>query len=131
MKRVLLTNLQMNTIEQIEIFKKVGKRLLCMEDEFQIILPNFPTLRGSEFIFTIGWANASKYIDSDVEYLVKGLHIIEILYRNKIQHDFGFGSPSPTFKIIQKLKETNEAQAIELTKWIANSGGNYYIQKSN
>lgn len=121
----------MNTIEQIEIFKKVGKRLLCMKDEFQIVLPNFPTLRGSEFIFTIGWANASKYIDSDVEYLVKGLHIIEILYRNKIQHDFGFGSPSPTYKILQKLRETNESLAVELTNWIANFGGNYYIKKTN
>lgn len=121
----------MNTIEQIEIFKKDGKRLHCMEDEFQIILPNFPTLRGSEFIFTIGWANASKYIDSDVEYLVKGLHIIEILYRNKIQHDFGFGSPSPTYKILQKLRETNESLAVELTNWIANFGGNYYIKKIN
>ena len=121
----------MNIIEQIEIFKKVGKRLLCLEDEFHIILPNFPTLRGSEFIFTIGWANALKYIDSDVEYLVKGLHIIEIFYRNKIQHDFGFGSPSPTYKILQKLRETNESLAFELTNWIANSGGNYYIKKNN
>lgn len=124
----------MNTIEQkeeIEIFKKVGKRLLCLEDEFQIILPNFPTLSGSEFIFTIGWANASKYIDSDVEFLVKGLHVIEILYRNKMQHDFGFGSPSPTYKILQKLRETNESLAHELSIWISNSGGNYYIKKIN
>lgn len=121
----------MNTKEQIEILKQVGKRLLCFEDEFKIILPNFPTLRGSEFIFTIGWANALKYIDSEVEYLVKGLHIVEILYRNKMQHDFGFGSPSPTHKILQQLKDKNESLAYELINWIANSGGNYYIKKTN
>lgn len=119
----------MNMNDQIAILKEVGKRLLCLEDEFNIILPNFPTLKGSEFIFTIGWANASKYIDSDVEYLIKGLHIVEILYRNKMQHDFGFGSPSPTYKILKKLKEKNEDLAEKLTKWIANSGGNYYIKK--
>lgn len=101
-----------------------------MEDEFNIILPNFPTLKGSEFIFTIGWANASKYIDFDVEYLVKGLHIVEVLYRNKTENDFGFGSPSPTHKIIQKLLETNESLANELTTWVANSGGNYYIENN-
>jgi len=121
----------MYTNEQIKILKQTGRRLLCLEDEFKIILPNFPTLRGSEFIFTIGWANAIKYIDFEVEYLVKDLHIVEILYDNKMQHDFGFGSPSPTHKILLKLKETDESLANELTKWIANSGGNYYITKTN
>lgn len=120
----------MNTSDQIEVLKNIGKRLLCLEDEFQIFLPNYPTLRGSEFIFTISWANASKYIDDDVEYLVKGLHIVEILYRNKTQHDFGFGSPSPTHKIIEQLMTKNEELAISLREWIAGNGGNYYIKKS-
>jgi hypothetical protein len=62
---------------------------------------------------------------------VKGLHVLEIMYRNKTQNDCGFGSPSPTHKISQKLKEKNEPLAIELTNWIANSGGNYYIEKLN
>lgn len=121
----------MNSKIQLDIINEIGKRLLCLEDEFNIILPNFPTLGGSEFIFTIGWANAIKYIDDDIEYLVKGLHIVEILYRNKTQYDFGFGSPSPTYKILQKLNETNEKLAIELSNWISDSGGNYYIKKSS
>lgn len=121
----------MNPKTQIDIIKEIGKRLLCLEEEFNIILPNFPTLLGSEFIFTISWANAIKYIDVDIEYLVKGLHIIEILYRNKTKYDFGFGSPSPTYKILQKLKETNEKLANELSNWISDSGGNYYIKKLN
>jgi hypothetical protein len=117
--------------DYIKLLKEIGKRMLCLEDEFQTLLPNYPKLKGSEFIFTIGWANASKYIDKEVDLLIKGLHILEILYSNKTQHDFGFGSPSPTHKILLKLKETNESLAIELTNWIANSGGNYYIKKTN
>lgn len=118
----------MNTSEQIIMLKKIGERLLCLEEEFNVILPNFPTLKGSEFIFTIGWANATKYIDSDVEIFVKGIHIVETLYKNKTQNNFGFGSPSPTHKIIQQIRTQNEHLAIELTKWIAESGGNYYIK---
>jgi len=118
----------MNNSEQIIILKKIGERLLCLEDEFNVVLPNFPTLKGSEFIFTIGWANATKYIDSEVESFVKGLHIVETLYKNKTQNNFGFGSPSPTHKIIQQIRTQNENLAFELTKWISESGGNYYIK---
>lgn len=118
----------MNTIEQIILLKKIGERLLCLEEEFNVVLPNFPTLKGSEFIFTIGWANATKYIDSDVEIFVKGIHIVETLYKNKTQNNFGFGSPSPTYKIIQQVRTQNEHLANELTKWISESGGNYYIK---
>jgi hypothetical protein len=121
----------MDNNKQIVLLKDIGRRLLCLEDEFQFLLPNFPTLRGSEFIFTISWANAGRYIDKDIDLLVKGLHVLEILYRNKMQNDFGFGSPSPTHKILQKLREVNEPLAIELTNWIANSGGNYHIEKLN
>jgi hypothetical protein len=124
-------NQQMNTNEQIEILKQVWKRLFDLEDELNTILPNFPTLRGSEFIFTIGWANAGRCINKDVDLFIKGLHISEVLYRNKTQNYFGFGSPSPTYKILQKLKETNDSLAIELTNWIANSCCNYYIEKFN
>jgi hypothetical protein len=118
----------MNNSEQIIILKKIGERLLCLEDEFNVVLPNFPTLKGSEFIFTIGWANATKYIDSEVESFVKGIHVVETLYKNKTQNNFGFGSPSPTHKIIQQIRTQNENLAFELTKWISESGGNYYIK---
>ena len=110
------------------MLKKIGERLLCLDEEFNVILPNYPTLKGSEFIFTIGWANATKYIDSDVEIFVKGIHIVETLYKNKTQNNFGFGSPSPTHKIIEQIKTQNEHLAFELTKWISESGGNYYIK---
>lgn len=118
----------MNTSKQIAILKKIGERLLCLEEEFNIVLPNFPLLKGSEFIFTIGAANATKYIDTDVASFVKGIHIVETLFKNKNQNNFGFGSPSPTYKIIQQIRTQNEHLAIELTKWISESGGNYYIK---
>ena len=118
----------MNSIEQITLLKKIGERLLCLEEEFYIILPNFPTLKGSEFIFTIGWANSKKYIDSDVENFVKGLHIVETLFKHKTQSNCGFGSPSPTQKIIQKIRTQNENFADELSNWISENGGNYYIK---
>lgn len=121
----------MTSTAQIEILKKIGKRLLSLEDEFNIILPNFPTLRGNEFIFTISWDKAQKFIDSDVEIFIKGLHVVETLYKNKTQNDFGFGSPSPTHKVIQQLRTTHLDLANELTDWIAEGGGNYYIKGKN
>jgi hypothetical protein len=118
----------MDTSEQIIMLKKIGERLLCLDEEFNVIIPNFPTLKGSEFLFTIGWANATKYIDSDVEIFVKGIHIVETLYKNKTQNNFGFGSTSPSHKIIEQIKIQNEHLAFELTNWISESGGNYYIK---
>jgi len=90
-------------------------------------LPNYPIIRGSEKIFTISWANANIYLNFNPEGLIKGLHLIELEYRKLSNNDFGFGSPSPTFKLIQALVEINSELAHELYKWINNNGGNYYI----
>jgi hypothetical protein len=117
----------MNRIEQTILLKRIGERLFCLKEEFDILLPNFPTLKGSEFIFTIGWANAKKYIDSDIEFFLKGIHIVEALYKNKTNNNFGFGSLSPTYKIIQQISIQNKNLANELTNWISESGGHYYI----
>ena len=43
-------------------------------------------------------------------------------------NDFGFGSPSPTKKVIQVLEKKDKEQAHELHEWIAKNGGNYYIK---
>ena len=45
-----------------------------------------------------------------------------------VKNDFGFGSPSRTYKIINGLKKRNPELALTLTKWIAENGGNYYIK---
>ncbi|WP_295234025.1 hypothetical protein [Sediminibacterium sp.] len=114
--------------KQIKLIKEIGRKLFCTEEDFKTILLNYPTLRGSEFIFTIGDGNAYRYIDSEVDSFVKGLHVIEMLYKHKMSDNFGFGSPSPTYKIIRELSKSDESHAEELRKWIYDNGGNYYIK---
>jgi hypothetical protein len=79
--------------------------------------------------FKIGHANAAKYINADVEFFIKGLHHLELIYREKTKSEFGFGSPSPTAKVINALEKINQNLALELRKWIRENGGNYYIPK--
>ena len=57
------------------------------------------------------------------------MHYIELKYREKTGNNFGFGSPSPTYKVIQALEKINKEKAIELKEWVAENGGNYYILK--
>lgn len=113
---------------QLNLVKEIGSRMFCTEAELKKILPNYPSLHGSEFIFTISWANAIRYIDSDVDDFVKGLHVIEMLYKDKTKNEFGFGSLSPTYKIIQEIFKSDISHAEVLKKWIADNGGNYYIK---
>lgn len=115
----------MTTVQKI---KQIGKIRLCSDEDFNFFLPNYPVLKGSEFIFTIGWANCKKYIDEEIEWFVKGLHIIEEKYKAETSNDFGFGGPSPSFKVVQKYAERNYKNALELEKWIALNGGNYYVE---
>jgi hypothetical protein len=35
------------------MLKEIGIIIICLEDEFQTLLPNFPTLRGSEFFLLL------------------------------------------------------------------------------
>ena len=92
-------------------------------------LPSYPVLHGSEAIFQIGWENSKQFINTDIEYLIKGLHLIELEYMAITKHDFGFGSPSPTFKLIEALIEEDYVLAHKLFDWIAKNKGNYYIPR--
>ena len=118
----------MNRNKQLKTLKKIGIQLFCSEEDFNYLTPNFPILKGNEFIISISWANTITFIDSEVEELIKGLHIVETLFKHKTNNDFGFGSPSPTFKIIQQINNKDQKLAIFLTQWIAHNGGNYYIR---
>jgi len=106
----------------------IGKTFDIDNIFIEVFLPNFPTLKGSEDIFKINKANAYRYINKDVEYFVKGLHLIEELYKKETKNNFGFGSPSPTFKLIESYSKSNFSKAVELEYWIAKNGGNYYIK---
>jgi hypothetical protein len=104
--------------------------LLNREINLKSFLPDYPIPHGSEEIFEIGWCDAKDYLNSNPEAFIKGLHLIELEYRKQKNSDFGFGSPSPTFKLIKALIEINSELAHELTNWISDNGGNYYIGKS-
>ena len=115
--------------EEVVKIIEIGNRGCCTESELYYFLPNYPSLRGSEFIFTISWANSSRYINNQVEYFVKGLHCIEMKYKEVRKSDFGFGSPSPTSKVLSQLSGKNKKLADELTSWVTERGGNYYINR--
>ena len=114
--------------ETLKNIIRIGKRESSVD--LTDFLPNHPQLRGSEDIFSITWANASNLINKEIKYLIIGLHQIELEYRSKTNNDFGFGSPSPTFKLIKSLVEKDEILARELYSWIEENGGNYYIPKT-
>ena len=48
-------------------------------------------------------------------------------YKKELNSEFGFGSPSPTAKVIEALQTKDTALAKELRIWVLERGGNYYI----
>lgn len=114
----------------------IGKSGICSDDDLDYFLPNRPQLRGSEMIFTIGWSNAKDFLlhtGEDCESFIKGLHYVELKYASVYHphiHDqfFGFGSPSPTWKLINALEAKSSPMAGRLKNWISENGGNYYIE---
>ena len=111
----------------INRIKAIGKSGVCSDEDLHIFLPNLPSLKGSELIFTIGWDNADKYIDTEAEYFIKGLHLIEEKYKSFVNYSFGFGSPSPSYPVISRLKLKDPILAEKLIAWVLEHGGNYYI----
>lgn len=116
------------TTHLINLITEIGEREDCSDVELFTFLPNYPSFKGNEFIFTISWTNAKAIPLTDIVSFVKGLHYIELKYRKVIKNDFGFGSPSTTAKVINALEIDNFHLAEELRKWISANGGNYYIR---
>ena len=77
---------EIDVMNKIKRIKEIGKSGYVTESDLESFVGQ---LHGSEFIFTIGWANTKRYIDAEVEFLVKGLHYIELKYREKTGNDFG------------------------------------------
>ncbi len=110
--------------------KTIGRNCYCTESELREYLPSSHPF-GGEYIFRIGHANAHRYIDSEVEYFIKGLHFIEMKYKelnSQSRDDYGFGSPSPTAKVIDALEKRDPKLAKKLRNWVYETGGNYYIR---
>jgi len=116
--------------QNIQKIINIGRNESCTKEELFFFLPDYPVLYGPEFIFTISWANSRKYVNRDRINFVKGLHIIEEKYKEETHHNFGFGSPCPSYKIITALRRRNQELANNLEEWVRNNGGNYYIKKS-
>ena len=114
----------------IQLITSIGKTGQASDDQVLMLLPSYPTLRGSEDLFKIGWANAERYLDENFINFVKGLHFVELKYREMTSNDFGFGSPSPTERIIQFIEKKDKEHAQQLREWIAKNGGNYYIKST-
>jgi hypothetical protein len=113
----------------IGLIKNIGLKGVCTGEELKQILPEFPVLKGSEFIFSINHSNAKNYIDDDIELLVKGLHLVELKYIELTHNNFGFGSASPTSKVIEALTKKDMSLATKLKSWVSVNGGNYYIKR--
>lgn len=116
----------------VEIIRKVGENGVCNEEELILILPNFPKLLGSEFIFRVKWGELIGELKSieEIEDFIKGLHLTEIKYIELTENKFGFGSPSSTFRLIQDLGKRDFDLSQRISLWIKDNGGNYYIKST-
>jgi len=115
----------------INIIKNIGIVCICNEDELMLLLPNFPKLLGNEFLFSVSWLELVKELKSNQDFgnFIKGLHIIELKYREITDNNFGFGSPSSTFRILTNFEKKEYELSQKIKEWIKDNGGNYYIKE--
>jgi hypothetical protein len=113
----------------VEVIRKIGENSVCNEEELILLLPNFPKLLGSELIFRVKWEEVINELKSieEIEDFIKGLHLTEVKYIEVTENKFGFGSPSSTFRILQKFEKNEYQKSQNIKKWIKDNGGNYYI----
>ena len=102
----------------------VGQKGSCTSEELHFFLPDYPKTHGSELLFCVSDKDVSDALLSD---LIRGCHLIEMKYREDTGYENGFGSPSPTYRLISVLKSIDRKNADELTHWVALNGGNYHI----
>ncbi len=107
----------------------IGKALNLDEIEITDFLPNYPNLRGGEFIFSAKVFLNTPFKTEQLEFLIKGLHYIELKFRALEGREFGFGSPSQTTNLINRLKKRDLRRGEYLEEWISTNDGNYYITK--
>ena len=110
---------------------EIGKKLNLDKIEITDFLPNYPNLRGSEFIFSAKEYFHTPFKTEEFEFLIKGLHYIELKFRQLQGNEFGFGSPSQTTNLIHRLKKRDLERGEYLEEWISTNGGNYYITKKS
>ncbi len=114
----------------IEVIRNIGEANVCNEGELTLLLPNFPKLFGSEFIFRVKWEELIRQLRTtkEIEFFIRGLHIAELKYIEVSENEFGFGSPSSSFRILKILEKEEFDLAQELIEWIKKNGGNYHVK---
>ena len=115
----------------IKLIKNIGIGGICKEDELMLLLPNYPKLMGNEFLFSVSWLELIKELKSphDYEHFIKGLHLIELKYKEVTNNNFGFGSPSSTFRILTNFEKKEYELSQKIKEWIKDNGGNYYLKE--
>ncbi|MDD2392387.1 MAG: hypothetical protein PHU94_05595 [Bacilli bacterium] len=113
--------------KEIKKIIEIGKNGICGTSNLYYFLPGSPNLKGQELLFS-NFDFFELSLD-DTEYLIKGLHYIELEYRKETENEFGFGSPSKTYNLIRRISRKDSERGQRLREWIANNGGNYYIRK--
>ena len=113
----------------IQVIRNIGETNVCDQSQLMLLLPNFPNLFGSEFIFRVKWDQLIRELKSikEIEFFIKGLHITELKYIEVTKNEFGFGSPSSSFRILKILEKEEFDLAQKLIEWIKKNGGNYHV----
>ncbi len=107
---------------------QIGRVGFCSPEELWSFLP--PDDFTKSFIFSLEWEHVRAFVRVDAIPLIKGLHLIEEAYKKETANGFGFGSPSPAYRMLEHMRHEDQQikDADELTEWIRNNGGNYYIK---
>lgn len=117
-----------NKTEYYTKIAEIGEKGECTEEELHYF---FSDVQHESAMWFIRARDLSK-IDPSKEFLVtfiKGYHLIEMKRTaGKGGIGFGYGSPSCTKNLIQDLEKIDSKEASRLLKWVAATGGNYYIK---
>jgi len=116
--------------KEVRTIIEIGEQGKCRFEDLLCFSPNYPRYRGSEFIKSVGYKDLRFRSENEIEYFVKGLHYVELKYREMTNCDFGFGSPSRTYPIIRSLEKIDRFKELGgyLKEWIRENGGNYHIK---
>ena len=96
------------------------------KEDLLIVLPGLE-LDGSSLLFDHFKLLKLIHNEEQFENMIKGLHLIELKYREMTASSFGFGSPSSTSKVLSRFSAINPQKAKDLEDWILETGGNYYL----
>jgi hypothetical protein len=108
---------------------RIGNLGFVEDGEIRFFLPNYPSIRGDEFIFELTWAHLLRLENAEIVDVIRGVHLIELAYRESTRNDFGFGSTNPSFALLTEFVEVDEVSARALWEWIKLTGGNYFIPR--